>query len=167
MVVRGEGLAKSMSAYLVKRIEHHPRVEILTRSQVVAVHARDGHLETVDIAEAGGAVERVPARALFICIGGVPRTGWAAASGVSTDSAGYLLTGPDLLEDGRRPAGWPLDRDPLVLETSIPGFFAAGDVRHGSAKRVGGAVGEGAMAAALVHRRLDELAGSNRHASSP
>jgi thioredoxin reductase (NADPH) len=77
---------------------------------------------------------------------------------VATDPAGYLLTGPDLLRDGARPPGWPLDRDPLVLETSLPGVFAAGDVRHGSTKRVGGAVGEGAMAAALVHRRLDELA---------
>ena len=69
-----------------------------------------------------------------------------------------MLTGPDLLEDGRRPAGWPLDRDPLPLETSVPGFFVAGDVRHGSAKRVAGAVGDGAMAVALAHRRLDELA---------
>ena len=157
MVVRGEGLSKSMSAYLVERIEHHPQVQIRTRSEVVAVHAVDGHLDAVDISEAG-VVRRMSARALFICIGGRPRTGWAAASGVSTDSAGYLLTGPDLLDGGRRPADWPLDRDPLVLETSIPGFFAAGDVRHGSTKRVGGAVGEGAMAAALVHRRLGELA---------
>ena len=162
MMVRGDGLAKSMSAYLVERIQHHPRIEIHTRSQVVAVHARDGHLDAVDIAKAGDGVQRLTARALFICIGGRPRTGWAAASGVSTDSAGYLLTGPDLLEAGRRPVGWPLDRDPLVLETSIPGFFAAGDVRHGSTKRVGGAVGEGAMAVALAHRRLDELANSAR-----
>jgi thioredoxin reductase (NADPH) len=77
---------------------------------------------------------------------------------VALDGAGYVLTGPDLLENGRRPAGWPLDRDPLALETSVPGMFAAGDVRHGSAKRVAGAVGEGAMAVALAHRRLQELA---------
>ena len=73
------------------------------------------------------------------------------------DPAGFILTGPDLLEAGQRPADWPLARDPLALETSVPGLFAAGDVRHGSTKRVGGAVGEGAMAVGLAHRRLDEL----------
>jgi thioredoxin reductase (NADPH) len=77
---------------------------------------------------------------------------------VRTDRAGYVMTGPDLLVEGRRPDGWPLDRDPLALETSVPGLFAAGDVRHGSTKRVAGAVGEGAMAVALAHRRLAELA---------
>ena len=78
-----------------------------------------------------------------------------------TDSKGFILTGPDLLEDGRRPEAWPLARDPLALETSVPGLFAAGDVRHGSAKRVAGAVGEGAAAVALAHRRLEELAAAN------
>jgi thioredoxin reductase (NADPH) len=82
----------------------------------------------------------------------------AADSGVRTDAAGYVLTGPDLLDGGKRPASWPLARDPLALETSAPGLFAAGDVRSGSTKRVAGAVGEGAMAVALAHRRLDELA---------
>jgi thioredoxin reductase (NADPH) len=76
---------------------------------------------------------------------------------VRLDAAGYILTGPDLLSAGQRPADWPLDRDPLALETSVPGLFAAGDVRHGSTKRVAGAVGEGAMAAALAYRRLAEL----------
>ena len=73
-------------------------------------------------------MERRTARALFICIGGEPRTGWAADTGVRTNRAGYILTGPDLLDAGRRPEGWPLDRDPLALETSVPGLFAAGDV---------------------------------------
>jgi thioredoxin reductase (NADPH) len=77
---------------------------------------------------------------------------------VRTDRGGYILTGPDLLDAGRRPGGWPLDRDPFPLETSVPGLFAAGDVRSGSTKRVAAAVGEGAMAVALVHRRLEELA---------
>jgi thioredoxin reductase (NADPH) len=76
---------------------------------------------------------------------------------VRLDAAGFVLTGPDLLEDGRRPDGWPLNRDPLPLETSAPSLFAAGDARHGSTKRVAGAVGEGAMAVALVHQRLAEL----------
>jgi thioredoxin reductase (NADPH) len=154
MIVRGGDLGKAMSAYLVERIARHPGIDVRLHSEVTAVHSDGGHLTAVTVD--GG--ETVPARALFVCIGGRPRTGWAADLGVATDETGYLLTGPDLLRDGARPPGWPLDRDPLVLETSLPGIFAAGDVRHGSTKRVGGAVGEGAMAAALVHRRLAELA---------
>jgi thioredoxin reductase (NADPH) len=157
MIVRGEALAKSMSGYLVERIRHHPLIDVRLRSRVVDLVAPGGRLDAV-VVESAGAAEQLPARAMFICIGGHPRTGWAADIGVATDAAGYLLTGPDLLEEGRRPAGWPLDRDPLVLETGIPGLFAAGDVRHGSTKRVGAAVGEGATAVALAHRRLAELA---------
>lgn len=159
MVVRGDRLGTSMSAYLVDRIEAHPLVEIRFRTQVTELHARDGDLAAVTLTSGGddGSSETLPTRALFLCIGGLPRTGWAATSGVRTDPAGYILTGPDLLEDGRRPDGWPLDRDPLALETSVPGLFAAGDVRHGSTKRVAGAVGEGAMAVALAHRRLEEI----------
>jgi thioredoxin reductase (NADPH) len=158
MVVRGERLGRSMSAYLVDRIERHPLIEVRLRSQVAALHADGDHLGAVTIGDAGGGMERRPARALFLCIGGEPRTGWAADAGVRLNRAGYVLTGPDLLEDGRRPDGWPLDRDPLALETTVPGLFAVGDVRSGSIKRVAGAVGEGAMGAAFVHRRLEELA---------
>jgi thioredoxin reductase (NADPH) len=156
MVVRGDRLAKSMSAYLVDRIEHHPLIDVRLSTQVRELHA-GAQLDAVTV-EGPAGYERLPARALFICIGGQPRTGWAADAGVDLDRAGYILTGPDLLEQGRRPPGWPLDRDPLALETSVPGMFAAGDVRHGSTKRVAGAVGEGAMAIALAHRRLEELA---------
>ena len=157
MVVRGESLARTMSAYLVERIERHPLVDVRLRSQVTELHVSDDRLAAVMIIDAGGATERRAARALFVCIGGVPRTAWAAAAGVRTNASGYILTGPDLLDGGRRPDGWPPERDPLALETSVPGLFAAGDVRSGSTKRVAGAVGEGAMAVALVHRRLEEL----------
>jgi thioredoxin reductase (NADPH) len=157
MVVRGDTLSKSMSAYLVERVQEHPSIDVRLRSRVAELHAGAGRLSEVTVESADGDTERMPVAALFLCIGGVPRTGWAAGSGVRTDAAGFILTGPDLLENGHRPEGWPLDRDPLALETSIPGLFAAGDVRHGSTKRVAGAVGEGAMAVTLAYRRLEEL----------
>ncbi|HUR85513.1 MAG TPA: NAD(P)/FAD-dependent oxidoreductase [Solirubrobacteraceae bacterium] len=163
MAVRGDDLGRSMSQYLVDRIARHPNVEVRLRTEVAEVLANDaGELDGVLLRPrrgGGGATERVPARALFACIGGTPRTGWADAGGVAHDRAGYILTGPDLLDHGKRPEGWPLDRDPLALETSVPGLFAAGDARHGSTKRVAGAVGDGAMATALAHRRLAELRG--------
>jgi thioredoxin reductase (NADPH) len=159
MVVRGDSLGRSMSAYLVERIAAHPAIDVRLRTVVEGVDADGDLLSAVTVRRAGGSTERLPVSALFLCLGGEPRTGWAAAAGVATDPAGFVLTGPDLLEAGRRPAGWPLARDPLALETSAPGLFVAGDARHGSTKRVAGAVGEGAMAAALVHRRLDELSG--------
>jgi thioredoxin reductase (NADPH) len=119
---------------------------------VTALHEEGGHLAAVSFDG-----ETTPAHALFICIGGQPHTNWCPREGVVTDAAGYILTGPDLLDAGRRPEGWPLDRDPLPLETSRAGLFAAGDVRHGSTKRVAGAVGEGSMAVVLAFRRLAEL----------
>jgi thioredoxin reductase (NADPH) len=157
MVVRGDRLGKTMSAYLVKRIEAHLLIAVRFGTRVAELHERDGHLAAVTVETSGGAREELPATALFLCIGGVPQTRWAADVGVCTDAAGYVLTGPDALSDGRRPEGWPLDRDPLAVETNLPGLFAAGDVRHGSAKRVAGAVGDGAMAVTLAHRRLAEL----------
>jgi thioredoxin reductase (NADPH) len=157
MVVRGDSLSKSMSAYLVERVEKHPNVEVRLRAQVSELHSAAGRLSSVSIQTADAGTETLVVTSLFLCIGGVPRTQWAARSRVQTDRAGFILTGPDLLDSGRRPEGWPLDRDPLALETSVPGLFAAGDARHGSTKRVAGAVGEGAMAVTLAYRRLEEL----------
>lgn len=157
MAVRGDSLGRTMSAYLVARIERHPLIDVRLRTRVTELHARDDCLAEIGLEDAGGETERRPARALFICIGGVPRTGWAERTGVRTNPGGYVLTGPDLLAAGERPAGWPLNRDPFPLETSVPGLFAAGDLRNGSTKRVATAVGEGAMAVALIHRRLEEL----------
>lgn len=157
MIVRGDSLSKSMSAYLVERVERHPNIEVRLGTRVSGLHASAGRLREVSVESADGATDRIAVTSLFICIGGIPRTQWTEGSGVRTDAAGYILTGPDLLVNGQRPEDWPLDRDPLALETSVPGLFAAGDVRHGSTKRVAGAVGEGAMAVTLAYRRLDEL----------
>jgi len=158
MVVRGDSLGKSMSAYLVRRIERNPLIDVRLRSHVRGLDGDERSLRAVTIEDANGTVDRHAADRLFVCIGGEPRTAWATEKGFEIDQAGYLLTGPDLLKGGNRPASWPLERDPLALETCVPGIFAAGDVRHGSTKRVAGAVGEGAMAVALAERRLEELA---------
>ena len=159
MLVRGDELGKSMSAYLV-RPDRAPPAD--RRSPAHAGRGRctprTARWRRSRSRDAGGSRSGGAARALFLCLGGEPRTGWAADAGVRTDGAGYILTGPDLLDAGSAGRGWPLARDPLALETSVPGLFAAGDARHGSTKRVAGAVGEGAMAVALAHRRLDELA---------
>ncbi len=157
MAVRGGSLGKSMSAYLVERIEAQPQIDVRLHTEVVAVDADEHCLAGVTVRGEEGE-KRIDARALFLCLGGQPRTGWADDCRVRVDGAGYILTGPDLVRAGRRPDGWPLDRDPLALETTVPGLFAAGDVRSGSTKRVAGAVGEGAMAVALAHRRLEEIA---------
>jgi thioredoxin reductase (NADPH) len=96
----------------------------------------------------------VETRWLFLCLGGVPHTQWAAEVGILRDEGGYLLTGPDLPRNGQRPANWTLDREPYYMETNMPGVFAAGDVRHGSVKRCASAVGEGAMAVTFIHSYL-------------
>ena len=144
-----------MSAYLVERIEGHPLIDVRLCDPGHASRCRRRPPRRGDGPEAGGRDERLRARALVPLHRRCAADALGAEVGVRLNEAGYVLTGPDLLEAGRRPEGWLLDRDPLALETSVPGLFAAGDVRSGSTKRVAAAVGEGAMAVALVHRRLE------------
>ncbi|MGZ4664856.1 MAG: NAD(P)/FAD-dependent oxidoreductase, partial [Frankiaceae bacterium] len=156
LLVRAESLARSMSQYLIDQIERLPNVSVRTCTEVVAGKGVD-HLETLLLRDVrSGEVAEVEASWLFIFIGAAPLTGWLAGM-VQRDGRGFVLSGPDLLTDGQRPTGWDLDRDPYYLETSLPGVFVAGDVRHESVKRVASAVGEGAMATTLVHRYLEKL----------
>jgi thioredoxin reductase len=151
VLVRAESLAGSMSDYLIRQIGATPNVDVSYRVQV-ADGTGTGHLQSLVLQDTASGVRRgVPADALFVLIGSQPRTQWLAGT-VARDQRGFILTGPDL------PAGtgarWPPGRPPLPLETSLPGVFAAGDVRRGSVKRVASAVGEGAAAIPLVHRHL-------------
>ena len=154
MVIRGECLKKTLSEYLVDRIHSTPNVEVMIHTEVAALHGEKA-LSGVTLKNVTTAKERqIDTRWLFLCLGGVPHTQWAADVGIVRDEEGYLVTGPDLVTNGKRPKSWEHDRDPYYMETSIPGMFAAGDVRHGSVKRCASAVGEGAMAIAFVHRYL-------------
>jgi thioredoxin reductase (NADPH) len=149
-VVRAKSLAEGMSHYLVTRCEAHPRITVRTNAQVVRA-VGDERLQALHI-DVSGQIEIVDADALFILIGGVPtsqRSGW-----VRRDDAGFFLTGPDVVANGGRGTWWKLEREPQSLESSAPGIFFAGDVRHGSIKRVASAVGEGAMAVQQVHQFL-------------
>jgi thioredoxin reductase len=154
LVVRGASLESGMSRYLVDRVLAHPRIDVRTGTCVLAAHGRP-RLDAVTVADAEGREEKLAAQAMYVLIGGEPLTagvdGW-----LRRDGKGFLMTGADLQRgtDGR---WWPLERAPLPLESSEPGVFVAGDVRHGSIKRVASAVGEGAMAIALVHTYLGEL----------
>ncbi|KAE8758216.1 pyridine nucleotide-disulfide oxidoreductase [Paraburkholderia madseniana] len=156
IVVRGDSLESSLSQYLVDRICASTNVEVLTRTEVAGLEG-DSQLQAITLKDRNtGQERRVATHWLFVCIGGVPHTEWAPELRVMRDERGYLMTGPDLLRDGRQPPNWPLDRDPYYLETNVPGLFAVGDVRHGAVKRCASAVGEGAMAVAFVHRYLAE-----------
>ena len=154
LLVRGSDLRRSMSEYLVARIEADPAIEVRTCTEVAGASG-DEHLERLHLrSSTTGDVEEVDASWLFVFIGAAPRTDWLGDTFVRDDK-GFLVTGPDLLDgDGRPPPGWPLERDPYLLESSVPGVFVAGDVRAASVKRVASAVGEGALAVTLVHRHL-------------
>ena len=152
MLVRGPRLEDSMSEYLIERIRAAENVEVRFHTEVVAVHGTD-HLESLTLADRAAGVEYdEPATWLFVFIGALPRTDWLGDA-VVRDAKGFLVTGPDL-QLPEHAGRWPLARAPFALETSLPGVFAAGDVRLDSMKRVASAVGEGAMAVHLVHRYL-------------
>jgi thioredoxin reductase (NADPH) len=154
VVIRGDSLKTTLSEYLVDRIRAAQNVEVLPRTEVIELHG-DSSLAAITLRDSRtGETRMVETGSLFLCLGGVPHTEWADEVGIVRDQEGYLLTGPDLLKDGKWPNNWQLDRAPYYLETSMPGIFAAGDVRHGSVKRCASAVGEGAMAVTFVHRYL-------------
>jgi thioredoxin reductase (NADPH) len=156
MAVRGTSLASTMSQYLIDQIKETPKIQVWANASVVEAHG-DTRLEEISVlCSDTNKVERVPASSMFIFIGAQPRTDWLGTL-VERDERGFLLTGPDLIRDGERPKGWPLDRDPFLLETNVPGLFAVGDVRHGSVKRVASGVGEGSVAVQFIHQYLSKV----------
>jgi thioredoxin reductase (NADPH) len=157
MLVRGDRLGSSMSAYLIERIERHPLIDVCLETQLTELHEDARELVAVTFNDSAGRAETRPVDGVFLCIGGRPHTEWCPTEHVLTDPRGYILTGQDVLANGGAADCWPLERDPLPLETSRVGLFAAGDVRHGSTKRVAAAVGEGSMAASLIFARLAEF----------
>jgi thioredoxin reductase (NADPH) len=157
LLVRGSSLEASMSQYLISQISKLGNVEVRTNTEVVDFES-DAHLRALMISSVGS-VSRLPAEALFICIGGGPRTKGAAQVGLALDGAGYVRTGAELSSSAGALDGWGLPRQPLPLETNLPGLFAAGDVRSGSIKRCAAAIGEGSMVVSLVHQRLAEVGG--------
>ena len=158
ILVRGNNLAATLSHYLINRITNTSNIEVLFQSQVTKLIG-DTSLHQIEVTNCSdGEVQQIDTGRLFVCIGGAPNTEWAKDTNIIRDHSGYLVTGSDLLQDGHPPQCWTLERDPFFLETSVPGSFAAGDVRHGSVKRVASAVGEGAMAVTFIHKYLEETA---------
>ena len=151
ILCRGDGLEKSMSQYLVDQIETRPNISVRTRTQIVAAHG-EASLEAIDVLDSDtGETTRLDSGGLFIFIGADAETEWLPPE-IALDRRGFVLTGPDVTASGR----WELERDPYLLETSVPGMFACGDVRFSPVKRVAAAVGEGSMAIAFVHQYLKE-----------
>src|SRR5258706_7795706 len=156
MLVRGDSLAASMSQYLIDQIKQTPNIHVQFKSRVAEVHG-EPRLEAISIyCGDSGRIYRVPSIALFIFIGAMPPTHGLAGT-AERDEPGFILTGAELLREGRRPKGWTLDRDPTLLETNVPGVFAVGDVRHGSVKRVASGVGEGSIAVQFIHQYLAKV----------
>jgi len=156
MLVRGESLSTSMSKYLIDECARKPNIEVQYGVQLVEAHGAD-RLEAISVrCDRTGEVDKTPAFSVFVFIGAEPGTDWLEGV-VARDGRGFILTGPDLFLNGQRPKGWLLDRDPTLLETSLPGVFAVGDVRHGSVKRVASGVGEGSIAIQFVHQYLAKV----------
>jgi thioredoxin reductase (NADPH) len=155
LLVRGSSLEASMSQYLISQVRNLGNVEVRMNTEVVDLES-DGHLRTLMVSSEGS-VARMPADALFVCIGGEPRTKGADQVGLALEGSGYVRTGGEVSSAAGAVDEWPLSRQPLPLETNLPGLFAAGDVRSGSIKRCAAAIGEGSMAVALVHQRLAEM----------
>jgi len=151
MLVRGTGLSATMSKYLIDEIERTSNIELVTRTEVAAAEGED-HLEALCLRGPKGEY-RVEASSLFVFIGAAPGVDWLPAC-VLRDENGFVLAGPDLRQDGKSLSGWTEAREPFLLETSVPGVFVAGDVRHGSVKRVASAVGEGSIAVQFAHQYL-------------
>src|ERR1700687_4951099 len=156
ILVRGDSLSSTMSQYLIDQIKETSNIQLWTHASVAEVHGETRLEEISVLCSDTNKVERVPASAMYIFIGALPRTDWLA-SVIERDERGFILTGPDLIRDGQRPKGWALDRDPFLLETSVPGLFAVGDVRHGSVKRVASGVGEGSVAVQFIHQYLSKV----------
>ncbi len=153
VMVRSDGLAESMSRYLIRRIEDHPRMSVSTNTEIVGLEG-DLHLERVRCEDKrSGSVRELDVRHVFMMTGAVPNTTWLNGC-IALDDSGFIKTGPDLTPEDLAAASWPLSRQPFLLETSRPGVFAVGDVRGGNIKRVASAVGEGAIAVAFVHQVL-------------
>jgi thioredoxin reductase (NADPH) len=156
IAVRGSSLSSTMSQYLIDQIKETPNIQVWANASVVEAHG-ETHLEEISfLCSDTNKIERVPASAMFIFIGALPRTDWLANL-VERDERGFILTGPDLIREGQHPKGWTLDRDPFLLETNVPGLFAVGDVRHGSVKRVASGVGEGSVAVQFIHQYLSKV----------
>jgi thioredoxin reductase (NADPH) len=153
MLVRNESLSETMSQYLIDQIAGMPNIEVITNVEVIEAHGSD-RLDAITISHRDtGVVETLPAAAMFVFIGAVPHSK-LVEDVVLRNEYGFILTGSDLMHDGKRPQGWKPQRDPFLLETSVPGIFAAGDIRQGAVRRVASAVGEGAIAVSLVHQYL-------------
>jgi thioredoxin reductase (NADPH) len=156
MLVRGSSLASTMSHYLIEQIEKTSNIEVWTHTSVMEVHGETRLSEITIQRGVAAETEKLPASSLFIFIGAQPRTEWLDSM-IMRDDRGFILSGPDLLKDGKRPEGWTLDRDPGLLETNVPGIFVVGDVRHGSVKRVASGVGEGAVVVQFMHQYLAKV----------
>jgi thioredoxin reductase (NADPH) len=156
MLVRGNSLASTMSYYLIEQIEKTPNIEVWTRTSVTGVQGTSRLTGITVQCSPSGETKELPASSLFIFIGAQPRTAWLGNT-VERDDRGFILSGPDLIHDGKKPESWTLPRDPSLLETSVPGIFVVGDVRHGSVKRVASGVGEGAVVVQFMHQYLAKV----------